>query len=480
MVLSGIDVRLGLLWGAFGFSWETLAKRLRATPFADVEPTLARLATKDGTQALRRVCRDATRADREAAVRWLVALGPRTSPMAPQADMAKVATPTLVDRMRHSFPAMPRREMAELIRRGPDVLPALLAILRRAETRPRTRGLLWAVVVVGKTRAVDAVAALAPLLRHPSSEIASAAAEALGHIGSPAFDVLRRAVSRGRGNAAVYACGGLAMVHTDEAYEFLVETLARSTAHADVVAGALARHRRPEALTVLRALSRRVPAWMSGAVTGAIAMLRDDRPSDALTSDWRLRYRRLPSLGWGLPPSWIQVAALARDQRRAANGQVASAMLAARRYSERSNRRCRRCDGDVWEPVGLPVCAHTASAVLQLQAGIVCQWCDDGRYDVWTALDACDGADLARAASPVATSDVSSMIGMVAIARATLYWMVSVGLEDLRAGGRHVRCVVRDIQVLYESHQPRVTPKRSAAPFRYTRTPAAPLPQSLS
>ncbi len=248
----------------------------------------------------------------------------------------------------------------------------------------------------------------------------------------------------------------------------------------DVVAGALARHRRPEALTVLRALPRRVPAWMSGAVTGAIAMLRDDRPSDALTSDWRLRYRRLPSLGWGLPPSWIQVAALARDQRRAANGQMASAMLAARRYSERSNRRCRRCDGDVWEPVGLPVCAHTASAVLQLQAGIVRQWCDDGRYDVWTALDACDGADLARAASPATTSDVSSMIGMVAIARATLYWMVSVGLEDLRAGGRHVRCVVRDIQVLYEPHQPRVTPKRSAAPFRYTRTPAAPLPQSLS
>ena len=480
MVLSVIDVRLALLWREFGFSWEALAKRLRATPFVDVGSSLSRLATQDGARMLRRVCRDATLAEREAAVRWLVALGPRPLSVVPDAEMAKLATSALVDRMQRSFPAMPRREMMELVRRGQVALPALITILRRARINPRMRGLLWAIIVVGGIGAVEAVEPLAWLLRHPSSEIASAAAETLGGIGPPALDVLRRAASSGRGSGAVYAYGGLAMVHTDEAYECLAAMLTRSTVHADVVAGALARHRRPEALTILQALSRRVPDWMRGVVTDAIAVLRDDRSIDAITSDWRLRYRRLPSLGWGIPPSWIQIAALARDRRRAANGRTGSARVAARRYSERPGRRCRRCEGDIWEAIGLPVCAHTASAVLELQAGTIRKWCAEGTYDVWAALDACDGADLARAASPVVPPPVAFTSSVVAIARATLYWMVTVGLEDMRSGARQMDLVMRDIHVLYEPHQRTRRAECGAAPFRYSIAASESLPQILS
>jgi hypothetical protein len=116
---------------------------------------------------------------------------------------------------------------------------------------------------------------------------------------------------------------------------------------------------------------------------------------------------------------------------------------------------------------------------VELQAGIIKRWRDEGIHDAWVALDACDAADLARSASPGEAS-VGPTMNLVAVARATLYWMVAAGLEDVRAAAMHLRLVVRDIRALYDPHQRASGEKAISAPFRYSNDPAASRPQIFS
>ncbi|MCC6763465.1 MAG: hypothetical protein IT293_02280, partial [Deltaproteobacteria bacterium] len=184
MTLSLDDVRLVLLWDLYGRSWDALAARLAATTFTVSGWTeRARRLAAVGGLALRRRCRRATVAEREDAVRWLVGLAPRPAPAAVDATVRSATTRALVTRLRTSFPAMPRAEMEELIRRGSHVVTELVALLARARLTSAGRALLWPVVVAGEIGDPGTIGVLARLLRHHSIEIATAAAEALGRIG---------------------------------------------------------------------------------------------------------------------------------------------------------------------------------------------------------------------------------------------------------------------------------------------------------
>src|SRR5207253_1249157 len=152
------------------------------------------------------------------------------------------------------------------------------------------------------------------------------------------------------------AYGALAMIPTDEAHRCLRDALARDRALLDVIARALVQHGRPEAVAALAASAVHAPKRMRRELEAAIAALvHPPVPPDPAERDWRLRYRRLPALGWNFPLTWLGVAALIhrcgpRARARAARGPVPLTLfdavtdLAARR----EGRPCRRCGGVFW------------------------------------------------------------------------------------------------------------------------------------
>src|SRR5213595_1019105 len=103
-------------------------------------------------------------------------------PAASSEEFSNLASAVLAARLPAASPWMPRREMEELARRGPAVLPVLGDVLGRVE-----------------------------------GGLNVAAAEALGKIGAPALPYLVATTASDDRARRLAAYGALAMVPTDEA-----------------------------------------------------------------------------------------------------------------------------------------------------------------------------------------------------------------------------------------------------------------------
>src|SRR2546428_13715933 len=109
-------------------------------------------------------------------------------PEAPsEQETSQLATPVLAARLPAASPWMPRREMEELLRRGPAAVAAVVDVLRRAQGRGDP---LWPIVVLGELRRSDAVPTLGLFLGRMEGGVNVAAAEALRKIGPPALAYL--------------------------------------------------------------------------------------------------------------------------------------------------------------------------------------------------------------------------------------------------------------------------------------------------
>jgi hypothetical protein len=273
-----------------------------------------------------------------------------------------------------------------------------------------------------------------------------AAAEALGKIGGPAVSFLSKIAGRAGVTRRLRAYGALGMIRTEEAYDCLRKALTRDRELSDVIARALAQHGRREAIGALWQASRRVPGWMRRELESAIASLAHGVPApDPVDLDWRVRYRRLPRLAWGLAPSWISLAGVLRARRarrpsRAATPPRPLDEIVADLGLLPGGPPCSACGAPYWRPTGLPVCRHTARAVIVLQRLALERWIERGVVDVWTALDACDAAELRLGRDADADADGADL---AALGRATLYWLVAIDCEDLRTGVHHL-CVIAD------------------------------------
>ncbi|TMA46365.1 MAG: HEAT repeat domain-containing protein [Deltaproteobacteria bacterium] len=362
-------------------------------------------------------------------------------------DVSQLATAVLAAHLPAASPWMPRREMEELLRRGPDAAPPLIDVLRRAQGRGDP---LWPIVVLGELRRGDAIPTLGLFLGRMEGGVNVAAAEALGKIGPPALPYLvATAAGEDRGRRLA-AYGALAMIPTDEAHRRLKDALARDRALGDVIARALVQQGRPEAIAALAASAVHAPKWMRREFESAIAALvHGPVAPDPVERDWRLRYRRLPALGWNFPLTWLGVAALVhrsgpRARARAARGPLSLTLFDAITdiAARREGRPCRRCGGVYWRPAGLRVCRHTAEAMVELQAARLDRWLAAGVTDVWTALDDCDAAELriARRGGSALQRD------LVAVGRATLFWLVTIRCEDLHIGLQRLRLISNDLR----------------------------------
>src|SRR5213080_981193 len=246
-------------------------------------------------------------------------------------DVSQLTTTVLAARLPAASPWMPRREMEELLRRGPDAAPPLIDVLRRAQGRGDP---LWPIVVLGELHRDDAIPALGLFLGRMEGGVNVAAAEALGKIGAAALPYLvAMAAGEDRGRRLA-AYGALAMIPTDEAHSRLKDALARDRALGDVIARALVQQGRPEAIAALAASAVHAPKWMRREFESAIAALvHGPVAPDPVERDWRLRYRRLPALGWNFPLTWLGVAALVHRARpRRARPRLAHALRRDHRH----------------------------------------------------------------------------------------------------------------------------------------------------
>lgn len=462
VTFSIADFWLSLLWKHCGSSWAALEERVRQAPgasgkLAAVADLRARLADAHCPDPLRLLPNPTTAATVEDALRWLSTPGPHAPDVAlgvPEPEMMRLATTSLVERLAVASPHMPRREMQELLRRGEAILPDLLAVLRANPSGDP----LWAIVVLGELRHPDAIAGLIPFLGTPDDALAEASAEALGKLGAPAVPRLASTALRAEGTERLYAYSALGMIHTDDAYRCLLAALVRDPGLGDVVARALAEHGRRDAIEPLFASHVRAPDWMRSDFECAIASLvHGPRPLDPTGRDWRVRYRRLPRLGWRFPPSWVTVAARAHVSRH--DGEVAptrrsgsrslAAIIADTRL-QGDGRVCVACGGRVWQPTGLPLCRHTAQQLIALQRAAIARWLAAGLRDVWAALDACDAADLQHihaAQAGRAGQRAEHEREMIAVARATLY--SEAWRTDLRTTSQYLQRVANDFAILY-------------------------------
>lgn len=374
-------------------------------------------------------------------------------PEAPsEQETSQLATPVLAARLPAASPWMPRREMEELLRRGPSAVAAVIGVARRAQGRGDP---LWPIVVLGELRQADAVPAVGLFLGRAEGGLNVAAAEALGKIGPPALPYLVATVAGQDRGRRLAAYGALAMIDTDEAHRCLRDALPRDRALGDVIARALVQQGRPEAVAALAASAVHAPKRMRREFESAIAALvHPPVPPDPAERDWRLRYRRLPALGWNFPLTWLGVAALIhrcgpRARARAARGPVPLTLFDAVTdiAARREGRPCRRCGGVFWRPAGLRVCRHTAEAMVELQAARLDRWLAAGITDVWAALDDCDVAEMriARRGGSALQRD------LVAVGRATLFWLVTIRCEDLHIGLQRLRLIGNSLPDLYRS-----------------------------
>jgi hypothetical protein len=468
------DCWLSLLWRHCGHSWAALVERVRQAPGSGgklqaIASLRTRIAAAGCSHPMALFVRAPSFADLEDALRWVSTPSPETVGAEAHTDdgSAMVDTALLVDRLRSGLAAMPRSEMEELLRRGDESVRALTTYLRERAARRTTGDPLWAIVVLGELRRPEGVEAIGHFLGGDEVSIATAASEALGKIGAPALPLLFRAAEHGEESERIHAYGALAAIDVEDSYVFLVHALFRDPELRDVVARALAAHGRRDAIEPLHLSSRRSPAWMRREIESAIVRLVHGTPlADPVERDWRVRYRRLPGLGWGIPPSWVAIAALAHRHREGddewPNGESPprslSTILGDTRLRHEA-RSCGRCGGAVWRPAGLPLCRHTASSVLRLQGELIDGWLGEGITDVWVALDACDAADLRlrRTGSRRNAAGNDAERDLIAVGRATLYWFVALGRSDLHTAANYLQTLARDFAVFRD---PRLASER--------------------
>jgi hypothetical protein len=338
---------------------------------------------------------------------------------------------------------MPVAEMSRLIDLGPAAAEPVAAALERWR-HGEERELLWLVVVAGELRDERAIAPLVGLVGQEGwTELQAAAAEALAKLGDPALPVLFGLARAGAPHERIWAYACLGWIGGDDAYRTLLAALERDAELVEVAALALGDLGRREAVpAIYEALTRCAP-WQRVDMEEALKGLHHGRRPDPIsTTDWRVRYRRQPSLGvclpcWPVIPSVILNRPEVRGDRPDIPVRPLEQILADPPEPEEPLEICDECGGPVVYHTGLAVCPETALPAVIEQIDLLDEARDRGLediFEVWNDAEA--GAllvEMDEESHPEWKDRLQEEKDQVAIEWATCQWLMSEGIDTIDA-----------------------------------------------
>jgi len=336
---------------------------------------------------------------------------------------------------------MPVRAMEEVRARGEAAIPALTDALVRGRD-DEDSDLLWPVVLLGEIGHPGAVAPLVEAMRHPDQEyLALAAVEALAKIGVDSVPALIEAVGAADPLVRLHAYAGLGWIADERCFRTLADALVGDRALGDVVAQALARQGRREAIPLLYASYRECEPWQRAEFEDALWSLHHGHLPDPLwREDWRLRYRRLAELQGGIELDWLGVCAVVhgqeeRPERPELPLRSLEAIVADPGGGE-AGETCEECGAPVEWPTGLPVCPETAVSTAVYQLRLLDDARRDGIEDLFELLDELEGdefdrRDAGEPRAPRARERWHDEIHELQMCRETCHWLIGQGVESV-------------------------------------------------
>lgn len=383
-------------------------------------------------------------------------------PPRPRTDFSYVSTSSLISAATLATERPNVRLMEELLGRGPDQAPGMVAVLNFCVSRKRVGHTpLWLAVVAGESKATGAVAALLTMLRtapeHDDLTLV-VAAEALAKIGRPAVAGLGELTRTGDWWCRIWAYAALGWSSDPGASAVLLSALEEEELLADVVVRALADRGDPTLVpALLDALATCHPRLRLD-LEGAIRDLHHDDQDRPVDRDWRLRYRLDPEYGQ-VDTGWPASAAMFREDDGSQPPLTGppppvrslAEILAHRepvfgvRVDPDGNPICDCCDARMWVSTGVWVCPATAMTVAWIQDRWLTRARNEARLDdLFDVLDLLEDElhalyqELTRPETPWDQDEVEPSIA-VAWAWRGVCWLIEKGIEDVQVGGERIR-----------------------------------------
>ncbi len=349
----------------------------------------------------------------------------------------------LIDRITSCSYGMPVRAMERVRAMGEAAIPALAESLRRWQD-DEERDLLWLIVLLGEIRSPSAITALVEQMRRADLEIlAVAAAEGLAKIGAAAVPALIEVTKTGDALPRLYAYVALGWIRDDRSYEALVNALDRDRELADVVAMALGQQGRSEAMPALYRAYRECEPWQRPEFEDALQQLhRGERSAPLWTSNWRLRYRRLPELEDGIDLEWTGISAIVRrDEERLPERPTRplrplEEILADAQQPEDPPETCEECGAPIERYTGLNACPETAVGVAVYQLDLLKGAREDGIEELFELLDELEAdeserLDAGEPRTPRARARWRAELDELDACRETCHWLIEQGVEEV-------------------------------------------------
>lgn len=337
---------------------------------------------------------------------------------------------------------MPVRAMERVLAAGESAIGPLADALSRWQDDEQ-RDLLWPIVLLGELRHPAGIGPLAAQVRRPDEEtLALAAAEGLAKIGAPALPALHELSTESNEVVRLFTYAALGWIQDDQAYQTLIDALARDRSLGDVIALALGEQGRPDAIPHLYAAYRTCEPWQRIEFTDTIADLHwGRRHAPHWIKNWRLRYRRMPSLGGLFDLGWPIVAATVRrhsDELARREVPPVRALEEIVRHQpkpeEDDGETCENCGEPVEYPTGLPVCPESAVGLAMYQLSLLNWAQQEGLDDLFDLLDNVEDREWEQyeAGEPsrrAARTRLEEKRDDLAVFRQTCTWLVEQGIE---------------------------------------------------
>lgn len=396
---------------------------------------------------------------------------PKQRAARPRTDFSYVATPTLISALARTRDRPNVRLMEELLARGPEWEPGIVAALNFAVSggsgdQDPPPNPLWLAVVAGVMRAAGAVPGLLRMLRAAPEHDQVAllvAAEALARIGGAAVDGLSELARDGEWWQRIWAYASLGWNADPRAGEVLRAALAEEVSLpdgvslADVVVKALADRGDAGVIPALLEALRTCDPDLRGEVEDAIRDLHGREVVRLIDRDWRLRYLMDPEYGF-IDGGWPASAVIFTEDK-GARPRLAFPALPVRTVAEilahkepvfgvrvdpDGNPLCQCCDARMWIATGVWVCPATAMTVAWIQD----RWLTRARqelglddlFDVFDSLED-EYHALLDGPLPPTPRDQDEVDPLTAVVWAWrgVEWLIEQGVQDVWTGGERIR-----------------------------------------